>query len=151
MSRGLHVLFLGGGNGLAAQLAAHLTRVLAGGHLQVDAADCAHMDLTAALDHAQPRLVVVIHTPDEPGPMALHNHGGRVDWHLEIDAVTVAPVELASQLRWHAMRLLSDLGISQTCAEAHAKQPAVPSLVLELPVSLPDSAFRHGKTHALAA
>jgi hypothetical protein len=146
----LHVLFLAGGNGRAARLAAYLTRLLAGGALQVEAADGAGMDLPLASNDVHPGLVVVIHAPGEPGPLVVRNHGGRVDWHLEMAPATVAP-GLAAQLRWYAMRLLSDLGIPHPRAEADAGQCAVPAVVLDLPISMPASTGQRGSPRARAA
>lgn len=62
-SRTLRVLFLAGGQGLAAQLAAHWTWLFAGDSLQAEAADFGSVDRTPALNDDQASLVVVIHTP----------------------------------------------------------------------------------------
>lgn len=128
----LHVLFLAGGDGLAAHLAAHWTKFLANGCLEVKAAAPGGTDLTAALNCAPADLVVVIHTPGDPGPLVAHNCGGRIDWDLEVD-VTDSPVELTSQVRRHVMRLLGDLGIAQAHSDVTATHSSYQSTVLELP------------------
>jgi hypothetical protein len=128
----LHVLFLAGGDGLAAHLAAHWTKFLANGCLEVKAAAPGETDLTAALNCAPADLVVVIHTPGDPGPLVAHNCGGRIDWDLEVD-VTGSPVELTSQVRRHVMRLLGDLGMPQAHSDFTATHSSCPPTVLELP------------------
>lgn len=109
----LHVLFLAGGNGLAAQLAAHWTRLLADGCMEVEAADPNGVDSTAAFGCAPAGLAVVIHAPGYSGPVVAHNCGGRIDWHLTVD-VNEATAELNTQLCRHVMRLFGDLGISRS-------------------------------------
>lgn len=111
-SPALHVLFLAGGNGRVARLAAHWARALAGGCLQVDAASFAGMDSTPELDGAHAGLVVAIHAPGDPVPVLAHSSGGRIDWHLEVDAATDGPFERASPLRQRVLQLLGDLGIT---------------------------------------
>jgi hypothetical protein len=120
----LHVLFLAGGDGLAAHLAAHWTKFLANGRLEVKAAAPGGTDLTAALMNCAPAdLVVVIHTPGDPGPLVAHHCGGRIDWNLEVD-LTESPVELTSQVRRHVMRLLGDLGMPQAHSDVTATHSA---------------------------
>lgn len=110
-SRALHVLFLAGDDGRAAQLAGHWARALAGGCLQVEAADFDGIDSALASSGDQACLVVVIHAVGDPEPLVAHNSGGRIDWYLDGDATIECPVELASQLFRHVTRLLGDLGI----------------------------------------
>jgi len=153
-SRALHVLFLAEGNGRAAQLAAHWARALAGDSLHVEAADFDGMDSTPALNGAQASLVVVIHAAGDPWPVLVHSSGGRIDWHLEANAITEDPFELISQLRQHVMRLLSDLGIPQTHSEVSAIQPADSLSALAFPISLLASTCSQGiseKVNVLAA
>lgn len=128
----LHVLFLAGGNGRAAQLAAHWAQALAGGHLQIEAADFDGMSLVPALNGTQVSLVVVIHAPGDPEPVVIHTSGGRIDWYLEVN-VTGSPAELASQVRRHVMRLLGDLGIAQARPDVPATHSSYPSPVFEHP------------------
>ncbi|MDT3706407.1 MAG: hypothetical protein ROZ09_06230 [Thiobacillus sp.] len=108
----LHVLFLAGGNGLAAKLAADWTRLLADGCMEVEAADPDGVDSTAAFTCAPAGLAVVIHAPGCSGPVVAHNCGGRIDWHLTVD-VNEGTAELNNQLCRHVMRLLGDLGIGR--------------------------------------
>jgi hypothetical protein len=135
-SRALHVLFLAGGNGRVARLAAHWTRTLAAGCLQVDAASFAGMDSTPELDGARAGLVVAIHAPGDPAPVLVHSSGGRIDWHLEV-ASTDGPFELASPLRQRVLQLLGDLGITPMHYEVSAMRrtgfPARPALPVPLP------------------
>jgi hypothetical protein len=125
----LHVLFLAGGDGLAAHLAAHWTKFLANGCLEIKAAAPGGTDLTTALNCAPADLVVVIHTPGDPGPLVAHHCGGRIDWDLEVD-VTESPVELSSQVRRHVMRLLGDLGMPPAHSDVTATHSSCPSTVL---------------------
>lgn len=138
-SPALHVLFLAGGNGRVARLAAHWTRALAGGWLQVDAASFAGMDSTPELDGARAGLVVAIHTPGDPAPVLVHSSGGRIDWHLDIDAATDGPFELASPLRQRVLQLLGDLGMPPMHDEVSAMRrsgfSARPALLVPLLVS----------------
>lgn len=120
--RGLQVLFVAGGGGLAAQLAARWTNLLANGCLEVKAAARGGADLSAAFNGTPADLVVVIHTPGDPAPCVAYHCGGRIDWNIEVDG-TEFPVELASEVRRHVMRLLGDLGMTQ----AHSDHPATPS------------------------
>jgi len=119
---GLHVLFVAGGDGLAAHLAARWTNLLANGCLEVSVAAPGGTDLTAAFNGTPADLVVVIHAPGDPGPRIAYHCGGRIDWDLEVDG-TESLVELASKVRRHVMRLLGDLGMPQ----AHSDIPATPS------------------------
>lgn len=138
-SPALHVLFLAGGNGRVARLAAHWTRALADGCLQVDAASFAGMDSTPELDGAHAGLVVAIHAPGEPAPVLVHSSGGRIDWHLEVDAATYGPFERASPLRQRVLQLLGDLGIAPMHCEVSAMQRtgflARPALAIPLRAS----------------
>lgn len=135
-SPALHVLFLAGGNGRVARLAAHWTRALAGGCLQVDAASFAGMDSMPELDGARAGLVVAIHAPGDPVPVLVHSGGGRIDWHLEVDASTDGPFELVSPLRQRVLQLLGDLGITPMHCEVSAMRrtgfPARPALAVPL-------------------
>jgi hypothetical protein len=129
----LHVLFLAGGDGQAAQLAAHWTKFLANGRLEVKAAAPGGTDLTAALMNCAPAdLVVVIHTPGDPGPLVAYHCGGRIDWKLEAD-LTGSPIELASEVRRHVMRLLEDLGMPQAHSAVSTTHWPCASMVLERP------------------
>lgn len=128
----LHVWFLAGGDGVVAHLAAHWTKFLANGCLEVKATGPGGTDLSAALNCVAADLVVVIHTPAAPGPLAANNCGGRIDWDLGVD-VTESPVELASQVRRHVMRLLGDLGMAQAHSDVPAEYSSCPSTVLEHP------------------
>jgi hypothetical protein len=138
-SPALHVLFLAGGNGRVARLAAHWTRALAGGCLQVEAASFAGMDSTPELDGAHAGLVVAIHAPGDPAPVLVHSSGGRIDWHLEVDAGTDGPFELASPLRQRVLQLLGDLGITPMHYEVSAMRRTGFSARPALPVPLPAS------------
>ncbi|HQT32624.1 MAG: hypothetical protein ACYC39_02995 [Thiobacillus sp.] len=120
--RGLQVLFVAAGGGLAAQLAARWTNHLAHGSLAAKAAARGDADRSAASNGTPADLVVVIHTPGDPGPRVAYHCGGRIDWELDIDG-TESAVELASKVRSHVMRLLGDLGMPQ----AHSDSPATPS------------------------
>lgn len=122
--RGLQVLFVAAGGGLAAQLAARWTNRLAHGCLAAKAAARGDADRSAASNGTPADLVVVIHTPgDDPGPrVAYHHCGGRIDWDLDVDG-TESAAELAARVRWQVMRLLGDLGMPQ----AHSDRPAMPS------------------------
>lgn len=124
---GLQVLFVAGGGGRPAQLAALWTNLLALGCLEVKAAARGGADLTAAFNGTPADLVVVIHTPGDPGPRVAYHCGGRIDWDLEIDG-TESPVGLAAKVRWQVMRLLGDLGMPQ----AHSESPATPSPCLPM-------------------
>jgi hypothetical protein len=128
----LHVLFLAGGDGLAAHLAARWAKFLANGSLEVKAAGPGGTDLIAASNCVPADLVVVIHTPAAPGPLVTNNCGGRIDWDLGVD-VTESPVELAAQLRRHVMWLLGDLGMPQAQSDVPAEYSSCPSMVLEHP------------------
>lgn len=128
----MHVLFLAGGDGLAAHLAAHWTKFLANGCLEVNAAGPDGVDSIAALNCATANLVVVINTRGDLGPLVAHNCGGRIDWDLDVD-ITESPIELASQVRRHVIRLLGDLGMAQTHSEVPTKHSSYPSTVLEYP------------------
>ena len=129
----LHVLFVAGGDGLAAHVAAHWTKFLANGCLDVKAAAPGETDLSAVLNCAPADLVVVIHTPGDPGPLVAHNCGGRIDWDLEVD-VTGSPVELTSQVRRHVVRLLGDLGMPQAhFIDSNAPDSPCPPTVFERP------------------
>jgi hypothetical protein len=119
---GLQVLFVAAGGGGPAQLAARWTNLLAHGCLAVKAAARGGADLTAAFNGTPADLVVVIHTPGDPGLRVAYHCGGRIDWDLDVDG-TESPVELASEVRRHVMRLLGDLGMPQ----AHSDRPATPS------------------------
>lgn len=138
-SPSLHVLFLAGGNGRVARLAAHWTRALAGGSLQVEAASFAGMGSTPELDGARAGLVVAIHAPGDPVPVLVHSSGGRIDWHLEVDASTDGAFERASPLRQHVVQLLGDLGITPMHCEVSAMRrtgfSARPALAIPLPAS----------------
>lgn len=135
-SPALHVLFLAGGNGRVARLAAHWTRALAGGCLQVESASFAGMDSTPELDGAHAGLVVAIHAPGDPVPVLVHSSGGRIDWHLEVDAATDGPFERASPLRQSVLQLLGDLGITpmhyEVSAMRRARILARPALLVPL-------------------
>jgi hypothetical protein len=133
-SRALRVLFLAGGQGLAAQLAAHWTWVFAGDSLQAQAAGFGSMDRTPDLNHDQASLVVVIHTPRDREPVVLDHCGGRIDWHLEIDSGSEGLVQLSSQLRGHVMRLLADLGVTPTRFAMNSTQRHYSSMPQDLPV-----------------
>jgi hypothetical protein len=140
----LHVLFLAGGNGRVARLAAHWTRALAGGCLQVDAASFAGMGSTPALDGARAGLVVAIHAPGEPAPVLVHSSGGRIDWHLEADAATDGPFQRASPLRQRVLQLLGDLGITPMHYEVSAMRRSGFSARPTRAVPLPPSARPQG-------
>ena len=116
--RELQVLFLAGGGGLTAQLAALWTNLLANGCLAVKAA----ARDGAAFNGTPADLVVVIHTLGDPGPRVAYHCGGRIDWDLDVDG-TESLAELASKVRRHVMPLLGDLGMPQ----AHSDSPATPS------------------------
>lgn len=118
----LRVLFVAGGDGLAAHQAAHWTNLMANGCLEISVAAPCCADLTAAFNGTPADLVVVIHTPGDPGPRIADHHGGRIDWDLEVDGAE-SPVELASRVRRHVMRLLGDLGMPH----AYSDSPATPS------------------------
>lgn len=120
----LKVLFLAGGNGLAANLAAQWMKFLANGCLEVEAAGSGGTDLTAALNDASAGLVVVIHAPGSPGPLVTHNCGGRIDWNL-----TGSPFELTSQIRGHVMQLLAEIGMARADSDVAAAHPSCPSKV----------------------
>lgn len=133
-SHALHVLFLSGRNGLAAQLSAHWTRVLAGGLLVVDAFDTLCTDGTTTLDHAQANLAVVIHTPSDPGPLLPYHCGGRIDWHLEVDVAVDDPADLEKRLFANVRCLLTELGVAPF-PSGEARMPRqFPSPVVELPI-----------------
>jgi len=87
-----------------------------------------------ALNGDQAGLVVVIHAPTAPGPVVVHSSGGRIDWYLEVNAITECPFELTAQLRRHVIRLLGDLGIPQMHHEVSARHLADPSEALDLPI-----------------
>lgn len=133
-SQALRVLFLAGGQGLAAQFAAHWTWVFAGDSLQAEAAGFGSMDRTPALNDDQASLVVVIHTPRDQEPVVLDNCGGRIDWHLEVDSVCQGLVQLSSQLRGHVMRLLTDLGVTPTRFAINSTQRHYSSMRQDLSV-----------------
>lgn len=120
----LHVLFLAGGNGLAAKLAAHWTRLLADGCMEVEAADPNGVD-PAVFACAPAGLAVVIHAPGCSGPVVAHNCGGRIDWHLTVD-INEGTAELNGQLCRHAMRLLGDLGIGRSPAATMTLRSCLP-------------------------
>lgn len=120
--RRLQVLFVAAGGGLAAQLAARWTNHLAHGCLAVKAAAGGDAERSAASNGTPADLVVVIHTPGDPGLRVAYHCGGRIDWDLDVDG-TESAVELAARVRWQVMRLLSDLGMPQ----AHSDRPATPS------------------------
>jgi hypothetical protein len=82
----LQVLFVAGGGGLAAHQAAHWTNRLANGCLEIGVAAPCGADLTAALNGTPADLVVVIHTPGDPGPRVAYHCGGRIDWDLEAES-----------------------------------------------------------------
>lgn len=128
----LQVLFVAGGDGLAAQVAARWTEFLANGFLEVKAAAPGSADLTAALNGTPADLVVVIHTPGDPGPLVAYHCGGRIDWDLEV-GVTESPVELTSQVRRHVMRLLGDLGMPQAHSDIPATHSSCPPTLPVLP------------------
>jgi len=127
----LQVLFVAGGDGLAAQLAARWTKFLANGCLEISAAAPGGTDLTTALNGTPADLVVVIHTPGDPGPCVAHHCGGRIDWDLEAES----PADLTAQVRRHVMRLLRDLGVSQAHSEIPAAHSSYPP-TLHLPKRL---------------
>lgn len=127
----LHVLFLAGGTGLAARLAAHWTKLLANGRLEVDAVDRDGMNSTVS-DCAPAGLAVVIHAPGCPGPIVAHHCGGRVDWHLTVDA-NEATAELYAQLYLHATRLLGDIGISRVHSALAMRLWPHPPMVIDGP------------------
>src|SRR5574340_316456 len=91
----LHVLFLAGGNGLAAKLAADWTRLLADGCMEVEAADPDGVDSTAAFACAPAGLAVVIHAPGCSGPC----------WPVAMRATNSAMHVTAKTLRWRDHRL----------------------------------------------
>lgn len=128
---GLHVLFLAGGNGVAAQLAAHCARLLTNGGVAVESANPDGTHATAPRC-APAGLVVVIHAPGAPGPAVEHNCGGRVDWHLTVDA-NEATAELNSQLCRHVMQLFEDLGIRRTHSGQTVMLRACPRGVIDRP------------------
>lgn len=115
----LQVLFVAGGDGLAAHQAAHWTNRLANGCLEISVAAPCGADWTAAFNGTPADLVVVIQTPGDPGPRVAYHCGGRIDWDLEAES----PADLTAQVRRHVMRLLGDLGIPQ----AYSDGPATPS------------------------
>ena len=119
---GLQVLFVAGGDGGPAQLAALWTNLLAHGCLAVKAAARGSADLTAAFNGTPADLVVVIHTLGDPGPRVAYHCGGRIDWDLDVDG-TESRAELASRVSSHVMHLLGDLGMPQ----AHSDSPTTPS------------------------
>lgn len=137
----LKVLFLAGGNGLAANLAAQWTKFLVNGCLEVEAAGSGGTDLTAALNDASAGLVVVIHAPGSPGPLVTYNCGGRIDWNLEFD-LTGSPFELTSQVRGHVMQLLGDIGMARVDSDVAAAHPFCPSTVRGLSNRLDAAACR---------
>jgi len=139
----LQVLFVAGGDGLAAQLAAHWTKSLANACLEVKADGPGGADLTAALNGTPADLVVVIHTPGDPAPRVAYHCGGRIDWDLEVDE-TEFPLELTSQVRRHVMRLLGDLGVPH----AHSDIPATP---LPCPLTLQNLPNRRNARACLLA
>ena len=136
----LHVLFLAGRAGVAARLAAQWTRMLAGNGVDVDALDAVRVDRAPAASRSRASLVVVIHAPGEPPPLVVHHCGGRVDWHLQVDALTGKPAEFAAELLWHVTRLLGDLGLSQAALKATAAQAARPA-VIDFPLPAKASTF----------
>ncbi len=112
----LQVLFVAGGDGLAAHQAAHWTSRLANGCLEIGVAAPCGADLTAALNGTPADLVVVIHTPVDPSPCVAYHCGGRIDWDFEAES----PAGRTAQVRRHVLRLLHDLGVPQ----AHSDIPA---------------------------
>lgn len=126
----LHVLFLAGGNGVAARLAAQWARLLTNGGMEVESVNPGGVNSAADLNCAPAGLVVVIHTPGCPVPVVAHNSGGRVDWHLTVD-VNEATAELNAQLCRHVMRLLEDLGISHAHSDLTVMLRAHPPAVFD--------------------
>ena len=118
----LQVLFVAGGDGLAAHQAAHWTSRLANGCLEIGVAAPCGADLTAALNGTPADLVVVIHTPGDPGPRVAYHCGGRIDWDLEAES----PADLTAQVRRHVMRLLRDLGVPQAYSDIPAAHFSYP-------------------------
>jgi hypothetical protein len=104
----LRVRFVSGCDSRAAQLAAHYTQALARGRLQVEVGHAA--DFAARSKDAQPSVIVVIHVGGEPAPLIADEFGGRVDWHLDGEALSGDASVLAIQLQLQAARLLGDLG-----------------------------------------
>lgn len=137
----LHVLFLAGRAGVAAKLAAQWTRMLAGDGVDVDALDAVRVDRAPAASRSRASLVVVIHAHGEAAPLVVHHCGGRIDWHLQVDALTGKPAELAAELLWHVTRLLSDLGVSHAPFKAAAAQPAGRPPVIGFPLAAKASVF----------
>lgn len=105
----LRIRFVSGRDTRAADLAAHCTRALAHGSLQIDVEHGAN-DRATDLDGAQASVVVVIHVAGEAPPLIADECGGRVDWRIERDALSEGSTDLAGQLRRQAGRLLADLG-----------------------------------------
>lgn len=139
--RSLHVLFLAtSGDGLPAQLAAHWARVLAGNRLIVESASLCDMAMKSSMHPVQAGLVVAINTPGTRPSFAVHNCGGRIDWHLTNDAVTNTQVELTALMRRHVIRLLSDLGIGQLHSETYAVDA---SGILSKPTCLSTATHAH--------
>lgn len=114
--RALHMLFLAGGNGHAARLAAYWARLLSDGGVEVDSTAADADGPAAGWSCAAAGLVVVIHTPGHPVPVVAYNCGGRVDFHLGADVNDAA--ELNFQLCRHVARLLGDLGIGRAHTDA---------------------------------
>lgn len=104
----LRIRFISGRDTRAAHLAAHCTRALAHGSLQIDVEHGTN-DRAADLDGAQASLVVVIHVAGEAPPLIADECGGRVDWRIERDVLSEGSTDLAGQLWRQARRLLADL------------------------------------------
>lgn len=105
----LRIRYTSGRNARAAQLAAHYTRALAGGRLQIQVEHGAS-DLATDVNGAQPSLIVVIHLAGERAPLIADECGGRVDWRLEGDGLSTNARNLAAHLHEQVARLLCDLG-----------------------------------------